>query len=150
MDIKEAIAPAAPHPAKTPMPKNQADRVVEGTRKLSPFLGERMMPAKFSGREVFLRELLPQDLKVELDQLTREEATGAARFLAGVVGKAHGRQMNLDTRKRWHGELLRYRSKKLDAPSWLWSSVVELVGRHELAYLEHCRDYALRESKKTR
>jgi uncharacterized protein (DUF2252 family) len=35
------------------------------------------------------------------------------------------------------------RSKKLDAPSWLWTSIVELVARHESAYLEHCRQYAL-------
>jgi uncharacterized protein (DUF2252 family) len=29
----------------------------------------------------------------------------------------------------------------LDAPSWLWSSVVAL-SNHEVAYLEHCRKYA--------
>jgi hypothetical protein len=31
------------------------------------------------------------------------------------------------------------------APSWLWSSVVDLLV-HEKAYLEHCRLYALNES----
>jgi uncharacterized protein (DUF2252 family) len=31
----------------------------------------------------------------------------------------------------------------LDAPSWLWSSVVDLVAVHETAYLEHCRRFAL-------
>ena len=31
------------------------------------------------------------------------------------------------------------RSKTLNAPSWLWSSVVELIAFHEKAYLEHCR-----------
>jgi hypothetical protein len=30
-----------------------------------------------------------------------------------------------------------------EAPSWLWSSVVELVASHEAAYLEHCRRYAV-------
>jgi hypothetical protein len=34
-------------------------------------------------------------------------------------------------------------SRNLDAPLWLWSSVVELIGIHERAYLEHCRRYAL-------
>ncbi|MCF5672630.1 DUF2252 domain-containing protein, partial [Pseudomonas syringae] len=34
-------------------------------------------------------------------------------------------------------------SQTLDAPSWLWSSVVQLVGSHEQGYLEHCRRYAL-------
>jgi uncharacterized protein (DUF2252 family) len=40
-------------------------------------------------------------------------------------------------------ELSRGRSGGLEAPSWLWSSVVELTGVHEMAYLEHCRRYAL-------
>jgi uncharacterized protein (DUF2252 family) len=31
----------------------------------------------------------------------------------------------------------------LDAPSWLWTSVVDLIAGHEAAYLEHCRLYAL-------
>jgi uncharacterized protein (DUF2252 family) len=30
----------------------------------------------------------------------------------------------------------------LDAPSWLWLSVVELMASHEAAYLDHCRRYA--------
>lgn len=30
-----------------------------------------------------------------------------------------------------------------DAPTWLWSSVVELAARHEVGYLEHCRRHAL-------
>lgn len=61
----------------------------------------------------------------------------AASFLAGVVVKAHARQMNEKSRKAWSTELERYRSKTLDAPSWLWSSVVSPIGNHETAYLEH-------------
>jgi uncharacterized protein (DUF2252 family) len=45
-------------------------------------------------------------------------------------------------RQRWQKELAR-RLKTLDAPSWLWSSVVALVASHEAAYLEHCRSYAM-------
>jgi len=67
----------------------------------------------------------------------------AAQFLASVVGAAHAQQMDGDGRKKWQMILKQNRSKKLDAPSWLWTSVVELVGRHESAYLEHCRQYAL-------
>ena len=29
--------------------------------------------------------------------------------------------------------------ENLDAPSWLWTSVVQLLASHESAYLEHCR-----------
>jgi uncharacterized protein (DUF2252 family) len=43
----------------------------------------------------------------------------------------------------WRKQLLSSSTRSLDAPSWLWSSVVELVGVHERAYLEHCRRFAL-------
>ncbi|MET0445761.1 MAG: DUF2252 family protein, partial [Pseudorhodoplanes sp.] len=142
MDVKEAISAAAPRYARQAMPKDQGARVVEGARHLSPFLGNRMASGEVAGRSVFVRELLPQDLKVEIDHLTVPDAMRAASFLAGVVGKAHARQMDVGTRRKWHAELERNRSKSLDAPSWLWSSVVSLVGSHEIAYLEHCRRYA--------
>jgi len=41
--------------------------VVTGARNLAPFLGERMMAARPMGRAVVVRELLPQDLKLEVD-----------------------------------------------------------------------------------
>ena len=102
-----------------------------------------MLATQFAGRPIFVRELLPQDLKLEINQLKRVEAMRAANFLASVVGKAHARQMDAATRKTWQTELQRNRSKSLDAPSWLWSSVVALIASHEAAYLEHCRKYAM-------
>ena len=142
MDIKEAVTAAAPRYAGQKMPKDQAQRVVEGAMHLSPHLGKRMVAGHIEKRSVFIRELLPQDLKIEIERLTVPDAMKAASFLAGVVGKAHARQMDEKTRKAWSTELERYRSKSLDAPSWLWSSVVALIGSHEVAYLEHCRKYA--------
>lgn len=142
MDVKEAVEAAAPRYPKLKMPKDQAERVVEGARHLSPHLGKRMLAGSIQGKSVFIRELLPQDLKIELEQLSVPDAMKAASFLAGVVGKAHSRQMDAATRKRWSNELNRHRSKSLEAPSWLWTSVVALVGAHEIAYLEHCRKYA--------
>ncbi len=141
IDIKEAIKSAAPPAPNAKMPKDQAARVVEGACRLSPFPGDRMIAARFLGRSVIVRELLPQDLKLEMDQLTREEATAAARFLAAVVGKAHARQMEPAMRGKW-SEMNKHKSKDLAAPSWLWSSVVELIAAHETAYLDHCRTYA--------
>ena len=143
VDVKEAIAAAAPRRAGATMPRDNAERVVEGARHLSPFLGKRMLPARLLGRAVFLRELLPQDLKLEIETLSCSEAMDVARYLASVVGVAHGRQMNGADRKSWRDELAKRRSDALDAPSWLWTSVVDLVGLHEAAYLEHCRRYAL-------
>jgi uncharacterized protein (DUF2252 family) len=101
-----------------------------------------MLAAKVLDHPVFVRELLPQDLKFELADLTCDEAMRLSRFLATVVGKAHARQMDEATRKAWQAELDGHRSKTLDAPSWLWASVVDLLATHEKAYLEHCRRYA--------
>lgn len=146
MDVKQAVAAAAPRYKRQKMPADQAERVVEGAMHLSPHLGRRMIAGKLDQHSVFIRELLPQDLKVEIEQLTVADAMKAASFLAGVVGKAHARQMDEATRKRWSRELDRHRSKSLDAPSWLWSSVVSPIGSHEVAYLDHCRKYATQES----
>lgn len=143
MDIKEAVIAAAPRQADASMPCEQGDRVVEGARHLAPYLGERMIAAHLLERPVFIRELLPQDMKIEVEQLAQNEAKEVAKYLALVVGKAHVRQMDTATRKQWLKELQRNRSKALDAPSWLWSSIVELVKEHEGNYLEHCRKFAL-------
>jgi uncharacterized protein (DUF2252 family) len=143
MDVKEAVQAAAPRHREVETPRDDAERVTEGARHLSPHLGERMVAEHILERPVFVRELLPQDLKLEIDRLTREEAMKAARFVASVVGKAHGRQMDSRARRKWRAEVGRDRSKRLDAPSWLWSSIVGLVASHEAAYLEHCRRFAL-------
>ena len=45
-----------------------------------------MLAARFLDRSVVIRELLPQDLKLEMERLTQEEAIAAAHFLAAVVG----------------------------------------------------------------
>ena len=80
-----------------------------------------------------MRELLPKDLKLELARVDTDEAIQVARYLARVVGRAHARQLTGPERKAWQAELRRNRSKTIDAPSWLWSGVVDLVGIHERA-----------------
>ena len=146
IDIKEAIAPAAPCDESVVMPKSNGERVVTGACALAPFLGGRMLATSFAGRDVFLRELRPQDLKFELDELTQEEAILTARLLGGVVGKAHARQMTREMRVSWAGRLTSRHSRDLSAPGWLWNAVVELVADHEAAYLQHCRRYALEQA----
>ena len=142
MDIKEAVESAAPA-TSADMPPDQARRIVEGALHISPFLGERMRATTLLGRSVFIRELMPQDLKLELTRLDATEAMKAAAFLATVVGFAHARQMDSSTRTAWRTELHRHRAKGLDAPLWLWTAVVGLLVDHERSYLEHCRRYAL-------
>lgn len=101
-----------------------------------------MVAGKLGHRPVFIRELLPEDLKLELEYLKHGEATGVARFLAFVLGQAHARQMDGRQRHEWRKCLSRNITKTVDAPSWLWTSVVELLVSHERAYLEHCRRFA--------
>ncbi len=146
MDVKEAVAAAAPRAGLADMPRDNAERVVTGARHLSPHLGGRMLADRLLDSAVFVRELLPQDLKLEIEHLTQREAMSVAHYLAAIVGRAHARQMNGAERRAWLLDLKRNRSKSLDAPSWLWNSVVELVGTHEAAYLQHCRRYALAEA----
>jgi uncharacterized protein (DUF2252 family) len=143
IDIKEATTAAAPRARNVSMPRDNAARVVAGARALSPNLGDRMIAARLLDKGVVLRELMPQDLKLEVDRLSVDDAMALARYLAGVVGRAHGRQMDSATRETWRSALLAAGASSLEAPTWLWADVVELLGIHEAAYLDHCRRYAL-------
>jgi uncharacterized protein (DUF2252 family) len=143
VDVKEAALAAAPTASKIEMPRDNAIRVVTGAKALSPNLGQRMMAARLLDKAVVIRELMPQDLKIEIDRLTQQEAMSLAGYLAGVVGRAHGRQMTSSQRRAWRSDLAKNHNASLEAPSWLWTSVVELIGLHEAAYLDHCRRFAL-------
>jgi uncharacterized protein (DUF2252 family) len=142
VDIKQATLAAAPRAKDADMPHGYADRVVRGATMLAPLLGNRMLAETLDDKPVVVRELLPQDLKIEVDRLNPEAARATARYLAGVVGGAHARQLSPSERKKWAKTLRLNSSKTLDAPSWLWSSIVDLVSTHEAAYLEHCRRFA--------
>jgi uncharacterized protein (DUF2252 family) len=142
IDIKEAVPPAAPIPAGHHMPRDNGKRVVEGARHVSPSLGDRMIAARLDGCAVVVRELMPQDLKLEAERLSELDAIKAAHFLALVVGQAHAGQTDAAVRKAWFTDLRSSRPKSTDAPSWLWRSIVELLVTHEAQYLEHCRRYA--------
>lgn len=139
VDVKAATTAAAPRAASAAMPRDNAMRVLAGAQALSPNLGDRMVAARLQEHGVVLRELMPQDLKIEVERLSEDQAVELARYLAGIVGRSHGRQMSPDVRKAWRAELIRDHTTALAAPSWLWSSVVELLGIHESAYLDHCR-----------
>jgi uncharacterized protein (DUF2252 family) len=125
------------------MPRDNAVRVVTGAKALSPNLGERMVATRLLGKAVVMRELMPQDLKLEVSRMTQKKAMALAAYLGGVVGKAHGRQMSQEVRGGWAADLAKARTAALEAPSWLWASVVSLLAIHEAAYLEHCRLFAL-------
>ncbi|HVW26778.1 MAG TPA: DUF2252 family protein [Polyangiaceae bacterium] len=147
LDLKEARRPLAPLEPGLNVPAHQGERVVQGAKALSPSLGGRILSGTVLGREIFVRELMPQDLKVELESLDDVEARAIARALAKIVGRAHARQLDPTARAAWGAELKRAATRSLEAPGWLWQTVVELIGVHERAYLEHCRRYALAQEK---
>ena len=98
-----------------------------------------MLAAKFLDRDLFIRELLAQDPKLELVQLTRTEATSAAQHLAAVIGKAHGPTNGRgDTAQVADGPKISMRRRDFGPVSFM-------VASHEAAYLDHCRDYATKD-----
>ena len=143
VDLKEGVTAAAPRAPDVAMPRDNAVRVVKGAQALSPNLGDRMLAVRLLKKPIVMRELMPQDLKLEVDRLSQGQAMALAAYLGGVVGKAHGRQLSHDQRNAWLADLAKARPEALDAPNWLWSCVVDLIGIHERAYLEHCRAFAL-------
>jgi hypothetical protein len=60
-----------------------------------------MLATDFLGRHMVIWELLPQDLKLEMEQISCDEARKTARFLASVICKAHARQMDSAARAQW-------------------------------------------------
>jgi uncharacterized protein (DUF2252 family) len=141
IDIKEALSALAPHSKDARLPKHHGERVVAGARALSPSLGLRMAPATVGGKDVFVRELLPQDIKFELESLVEEEALAIGRYLASVVGVAHARQLEPPECADWLERFRKGSAAHLEAPAWLWAAVVDLVALHEGSYLEYCRDH---------
>lgn len=143
IDIKEARHALAPRSSKSAPLEHHGDRVVLGARALSPALGERMEFATVLEHDVFVRELLPQDLKFELSELTEESACAVAYYLANIVAIAHARQLDVDDCAAWLEMFRKGHAENMTAPAWLWRSTVDLVALHEAAYLEHCREHAL-------
>lgn len=142
VDIKEAVTSVVAPSSKAAMPADPAERVLMGAKALSPNLGHRMIAAQLMGKPVFLRELAPQDLKIEVEQFSRKEAIVAASYLAFVVGQAHARQLGDRERLAWR-DTLTSQDGNLEAPSWLFRAIVAMAGAHEIGYLEHCRRFAL-------
>ncbi|SFL27451.1 DUF2252 family protein [Methylobacterium pseudosasicola] len=141
LDVKEAVPFLAPPAPGADMPADAAARVVAGARALSPNLGDRMVAANFQGTPVTVRELMPQDLKIDAEQFSRGEAVRVSGHLAAILGRAHGRQMSANARRSW-SDTVRAPGQGADTPGWLWSAVTDLMGAHQRGYLEHCRRIA--------
>lgn len=139
LDIKDAPPAAAPRSEGASMPRDNAERVVTAAKALSPGLGNRMRALRMLDRPMVLRELAPEDLKIESDHLPPLAMNAIAAYLGWVLGESHARQMSADERKQWRGRLRQSRSTRVDTPSWLWQAIVDALASHERGYLQHCR-----------
>lgn len=137
LDVKEAVPHLAPAAAGAAMPADNAARVVAGARAMSPNLGDRMVAGHVQGVPVTVRELMPQDLKIDAEQFSRSEAVRVSGHLAAILGRAHGRQMGEADRRAWIATV-RAPGPGPEAPGWLWSVVTDLLGEHQRGYLDHC------------
>jgi uncharacterized protein (DUF2252 family) len=116
---------------------DNAERVVEGERHLAPYLGERVVAVRLLDRSVFLREMLPQDLKLEINQLIRPKAMKAARFLASRMGARWVRRCGANGGPRSTGAARNIGMRRFGygRASWAWSPAM----RRPIS--KHCRRY---------
>ena len=143
-------AVTGPRHAKEDIPDDNSVCVVTGARRLSPARGgAHWWQRIFSIVRSSYASCCLRISKSEIDRLSREDALKAVRYLATAVGNAHTRQMDGAPRKTWWPASADDASSRLQAPAWLWSSVVALAAHHEAAYLEHCREYALDAAPRT-
>lgn len=144
MDVKEAHASCVPTNEGGRVPADHGLRVVTAARALSPALGERMRCAHMLGTPVFVRELMPQDMKLDVKRLNPEQAKRMALHLGCVVGRAHARQLSQGERRAWQRELLRSQKKASHAPAWLWQGTMAALSDLDASYIEHCRMFLRR------
>jgi len=81
--------------------------------------------------------LAPRNLKLDLTRTKPARTAAMARYVGCVVGQAYGRQLDDTERASWRKTVMKGGSEALDAPSWLWSSVVKLFSLHEAAYVDY-------------
>jgi uncharacterized protein (DUF2252 family) len=141
VDLKQARKPLAPRARGAQLPTHDGERVVAGMRALSPHLGSRVIAATVMGTPISVRELLPQDLKFELDAMADDAVDDLGTYLGSVIAMAHARQLTPAQCAEWLEAFRREHASRSTAPSWLWAAVVDLVALHEGAYLEHCREH---------
>lgn len=140
MDVKEAHASCVPAMARG-VPVQPAERLLAGARALTPALGERMRAGDVLGTPVIVRELMPQDMKLDIRRLQPNQAQRMADYLGAVVGYAHARQLSAEDRQAWHREVVRGRSKTTHAPAWLRDAAIGVMHELDVAYIQHCLRY---------
>jgi uncharacterized protein (DUF2252 family) len=125
-DAKEERESAAPWFGAAPTAQG-GERIVAAASACLDH-APRLLGAARQGKLSFvIRPLSPQEDKLELARVEREEMEGLLVYLGMLTGAAHRR--GAQTRpKMWTQSQCRH----------LWTAAIELAGLHEAAYLAYC------------
>lgn len=127
-DMKEEGAPAAV-PLCTVDQPDDALRVIAGMRACLDSPPRMLGTTKLGAISVLVRRLAPQEDKLDLTRIAKDELLGVARTLGALLGRAHRRGATSAGTTPWS-------ANELDA---LIERAVTVAGVHEAAYLAYCK-----------
>jgi uncharacterized protein (DUF2252 family) len=128
-DMKEEDAQAS---AARLVPKNSlrgAERVERGLRSCLKNVPRALGRTKLRGLPMLVRRLTPQEDKLDLMHIPKQELVPLARLLGALVGRAHTRGATRKSAKVWTSADVRH----------VLDSAVRLAGIHEATYLAFCQ-----------
>lgn len=130
-DMKEQGAPAAASLCKVPDEDGSA-RVLAGMRACLESPPRMLGVTKLGATSLLVRRLAPQEDKLDLTRIAKDELEDVARLLGALLGRAHRRGATSAGSTPWS-------AGELDA---LIDRAVTIAGVHEAAYLAYCKAIA--------
>jgi uncharacterized protein (DUF2252 family) len=127
-DMKEERLPAAA-PVCTTNDADGAERVVAGMRACLEWPPRMLGTTTLDGTRMLVRRLAPQEDKLDLTRIAKEELQGVAAFLGALLGRAHRRGATGAGTAPWS-------ASDLDG---MIDRAVTVAGVHEAAYLAYCK-----------
>jgi uncharacterized protein (DUF2252 family) len=131
-DMKEEGAPAATPVCASPAGLEGAPRVVGGMRACLSWPPRMLGTTAMNGVSLLVRRLAPQEDKLDLTSIAKNELEGVAGFLGALLGRAHRHGATNAGTAPWSGS-------DLDA---MIDRAVTVAGVHEAAYLAYCKAVA--------
>ena len=127
-DMKEEGPPAAVPLCAAPA-EDGAARVIAGMRACLESPPRMLGTTSLGTTSMLVRRLAPQEDKLDLTRIAKDELEGVARVLGALLGRAHRRGATSAGTTPWS-------ASELDA---LIDRAVTIAGVHEAAYLAYCK-----------
>ena len=127
-DMKEEGAPAALPVCKS-SEVDGASRVVSGMRACLESPPRMLGTTTMNGVSMLVRRLAPQEDKLDLTRIAKDELEGVAGYLGALLGRAHRRGATSAGTVPWS-------AGEQDA---MIDRAVTVAGVHEAAYLAYCK-----------